>query len=181
MELIVADYLSLPKSKGGFHSVLLIDVFSQYVWGFKFKHCGTTKTMLIGLDYLEHTFQALKALMTDGGSHFDNREVKAWCEARSTTHHITVVHAPWINGLVESMNGRLLGCLCHFCNPAPYKHDNNTAHPEDIARAWPDHFDDAIQHLNECIIPAFKFSPKELLLGIVINTPPHHLQPPRKS
>ncbi|KAG2743517.1 hypothetical protein P692DRAFT_20745618, partial [Suillus brevipes Sb2] len=35
-ELLVADYHSLPKSKGGHHNVLLIlYTYSQYVWGFK--------------------------------------------------------------------------------------------------------------------------------------------------
>ena len=171
-ELVVADYLSLPKGRGGFHSILLlVDVFSQYVWGFKFRHHGTAKTTLAGLDHLEHMFRAPEALMTDGGSHFDNREVKAWCEARGTTHHITAAYSPWINGLVESTNGRLLGRLRRLCNPAPNEYSDNATRPDDIARAWQDHFDDAIQHLNERIIPAFNFSPKELLLGIVVNTP----------
>lgn len=42
--------------------------------------------------------------------------------------------------------------------------------PEDITAAWPQHFDTAIRQLNKHIIPAFRFSPKELLLGIVVNT-----------
>ena len=37
-KLLVADYLSLPKGKNGFHTVLLIlDIYLQYVWGFKLK------------------------------------------------------------------------------------------------------------------------------------------------
>ena len=36
--------------------------------------------------------------------------------------------------------------------------------------AWPDHFNAAIQHLNKRVITAFQFSPKELLLGFVVNT-----------
>ena len=41
---------------------------------------------------------------------------------------------------------------------------------EDVTKAWPDHFDDAIRQLNERIIPALQFSPKELLLGLIVNT-----------
>ncbi len=40
-----------------------------------------------------------------------------------------------------------------------------------IPKQWPDHLDEAIRCLNYRLLPAFKFSPKELLLGLVINTP----------
>lgn len=36
---------------------------------------------------------------------------------------------------------------------------------------WPDHLDDAVHALNHRLLPALKFSPKELLLGLVTNTP----------
>jgi hypothetical protein len=42
---------------------------------------------------------------------------------------------------------------------------------ERIPRNWPDHFEEAIRILNWRILPALKFSPKELLLGMVVNTP----------
>ena len=35
---------------------------------------------------------------------------------------------------------------------------------------WPAHFDTAIEQLNYHILPALKFSPDELCLGIVVNT-----------
>ena len=43
-ELLVADYLSLLKGKGGYHTVLLIlDTFSQYMWGYKLKTHGMAR------------------------------------------------------------------------------------------------------------------------------------------
>ena len=49
-ELLVADYLSLPKGKGGYHMVLLIlNMFSQYVWGYKLKIHGMGWTTIDGL------------------------------------------------------------------------------------------------------------------------------------
>lgn len=39
----------------------------------------------------------------------------------------------------------------------------------DISKTWPKHFDEAIQILNWHILPALKFTPKELMLGLVIN------------
>lgn len=36
---------------------------------------------------------------------------------------------------------------------------------------WPNHLDEAVTALNHRILPALKFSPKELLLGQIVNTP----------
>ena len=35
---------------------------------------------------------------------------------------------------------------------------------------WPSHFNTAIEQLNKWILPAYKFSPDELCLGLVMNT-----------
>ena len=43
---------------------------------------------------------------------------------------------------------------------------------ENIPKNWTDHFDEAIRILNQRLLPALKFSPKELLLGLVVNTKP---------
>jgi hypothetical protein len=39
-----------------------------------------------------------------------------------------------------------------------------------LPATWPDHFDKAIRILNWRILPALKFCPKEILLGLVVNT-----------
>ena len=170
-ELLVADYLSLPKGKGGFHTVLLIlDTYSQYVWGFKLKTSSTAKTTLNGLSAVSHMFRAPETLMTDGGSHFNNGDVRAWCEANGTEQRITAAYAPWINGLVEGANALLLGRLHRLCSPGLGEDDYEHVAPDNITRAWPDHFDTAIRQLNERIVPALQLSPKELLLGFVVNT-----------
>jgi hypothetical protein len=41
---------------------------------------------------------------------------------------------------------------------------------KDLPKTWPDHWDKAILILNWRILPALKFAPKELLLGMVVNT-----------
>lgn len=172
-ELLVADYLALPKGKNGFHNVLLIlDTYSQYVWGFKLKIHGTAKTTVDGLNSIAHTFRAPDTFMTDGGSHFDNGNVREWCTAHESKHHVVAAYAPWINGLVESTNGKLLGRLKRLCSPGLGEDEYENADVGNLAKSWPDHFDSAIRQLNERIIPAFKFSPKELLLGLVVNTSP---------
>jgi len=41
----------------------------------------------------------------------------------------------------------------------------------DVPKNWPTHLDEAIRFLNRRILPLLKFSPNELLLGLVVNTP----------
>ena len=43
---------------------------------------------------------------------------------------------------------------------------------DNIPKTWPDHFDETIRILNWRLLPSLKFSPKELMLGLVINTKP---------
>jgi hypothetical protein len=40
-----------------------------------------------------------------------------------------------------------------------------------LPKSWPDHLDDAVYALNHRLLPSLKFSPKELLLGLIVNTP----------
>ena len=40
-----------------------------------------------------------------------------------------------------------------------------------LQKTWPLHVDDTVLALNTGILPALKFTPKELLLGLVVNTP----------
>ena len=172
-ELLVADYLALPKGKNSFHNVLLIlDTYSQYVWGFKLKVHGTAKTTVDGLKSITHNFRAPEMFMMDGGSHFNNGDVHAWCTVHNMNHHVVAAYSPWVNGLVENANGKLLGRLKWLCSPNLGEDEYEDVKAEDISCAWPDHFNDAVRHLNERIIPTFQFSPKELLLGLVINTIP---------
>ena len=169
-ELLVADYLSLLKGKGGYHTALLIlDTYSCFTWDFKLRIHGTAKTTLNGLKAITHTFHTPETFMTDSGSHFNNGDICTWCEAQGTTHHVTAAYALWINGLVENANRKLLGSLKHLCSPGLGKDDYEQVKPKDITRAWPDHFNTTIRQLNERII-SLQFSPKELLLGFVVNT-----------
>ena len=63
-----------------------------------------------------------------------------------------------------------MGHLRCLCSPG-VDEDTQSSTTANIDQAWPDHFDNAIQQLNKCIIPALCFSPKELLLGLIVNTP----------
>ena len=147
-----------------------MDVFSCYTWGFKLKHHGTAKHTVDALNNITQSFHAPETLMTDGGSHFNNAEVCAWCTAHKAEHCIVAAYAPWINGLVENANGLLLGRLCRLCSLGVREDETHPIILGEEDRAWPNHFDAAIRQLNERIIPSLRFSPKELLLRLIINT-----------
>jgi hypothetical protein len=114
--------------------------------------------------------------MSDGGKHFKNNEVRQCCEKWGGRHHVVAAYSPWINGLVEGTNKILLYILARLCAPEVGEDGWQTVNWTDLPKTWPDHFDEAIQILNWRILPALKFSPKELLLSLIVNTTPTPLE-----
>ena len=176
-ELLVGDYLSMPLGKGGYHTVgLYLDTFTQHVWGYKFKTAGTGKTTVKSLDDIFGGFAPAEVFMSDGGKHFKNTEVRQCCEKWGGRHHVVAAYSPWINGLVEGTNKILLYVLARLCAPEVGEDGWQAMNWVDLPKTWPDHFDEAIQILNWRILPALKFSPKELLLSLIVNTTPTPLE-----
>jgi len=108
--------------------------------------------------------------MADGGKHFKNRDVVENCERWGTKLHTVVAYSPWVNGLVEGTNKLLLYVLARLCAPEVGEDGWQSIVWDKLPATWPDHFDKAIRILNWWILPALKFSPKEILLGLVVNT-----------
>jgi hypothetical protein len=109
--------------------------------------------------------------MADGGSHFNNKVVRGFCEERGIKLHIVAKYSPWVNGLVEGTNKILLDILKRMC--APDLGEDDYALITDFTKLpnnWPDHLDEAVRQLNRRILPSLKFSPNELAFGLVINT-----------
>jgi transposase InsO family protein len=170
-ELLVGDYLSMPEGKGGYHTIgLYLDTFSQHIWAFKHKTAGTAKTTVEALSCINKNFVMPEAFMTDGGSHFNNTAVQELCKANACKHHVTPAYSPWVNGLIEGTNKILLHVLKRLCAPEVGERENDGSW-EKLPRAWPDHLDTAVAALNRRILPALRFTPKELLLGMAIDTP----------
>ena len=69
---------------------------------------------------------------------------------------------PWVNGAIENANKMLLNRLRCLCTP---DHDDSDA-PVAVPHTWPDHFDDALAALNDRVLTAIGFTPRELLLGL---------------
>jgi hypothetical protein len=108
--------------------------------------------------------------MTDGGTHFKCKEVEDFCMEWGTKMHVVAAYSPWVNGLVEGTNKLLLYILARLCTPELGEDGWNSSKWEDLPRTWTDHFDHVIRILNWRILPSLKFSLKELLLGLVVNT-----------
>src|SRR6202790_2204635 len=111
-ELLVGDTLSMPKGKGGFIKIsMYVDTYSQHLWADKLKTAATGNTTCKSLNNICTTFTDPEALMIDGGSEFDNHAVRNMCAACKIELRVVPGYSPWINGLVEGMNAKLLGIL----------------------------------------------------------------------
>lgn len=76
---------------------------------------------------------------------------------------VVAAYSPWINGLVEGTNKILLHVLKRLCAPNLGEDDYEGLTWDSLPLNWPNHLDDAITALNHRILPALKFSPKELI------------------
>lgn len=170
-KLLVSDYLTLPQGRG-YHTLgVYLDTFSQHIWAFKYRNSGTARTTVDSLSQIFKNFTPSEMFMSDGGKHFDNEQVRNYCTKWSCKTHIVAAYSPWINGLVEGTNKILLHVLKRLCAPNLGEDDYEAISWDTLPNSWPDHLDEAVTALNNWILPALKFSLKELLLGMVINTP----------
>jgi hypothetical protein len=149
---------------------LYLDTFSQHVWGDMFKTAGSAKTTNKSLDSICNTYAPPNTFMCDGGRHFNNNEVKENCAKWGIKQHVTPAYSPWVNGLVEGTNKLLLYVLARLCAPKIGEDGWQAMQWDKLPRTWPDRFQEAIQILNWRILPTLEFSPKELMLGLVVNT-----------
>ena len=171
-ELLVGDYCSISKGKGGFNNLgVYLDVFSRHTTVYTYKKSGTGLTTVNALRDIGNGFIDPEAVMVDGGSHFNNNEVKEFCKERGIKLHIVAKYSPWVNGLVEGTNKILLGILKRLCAPDLGEDEYELITDfTDLPKNWPDHLDEAVRQLNRRILPSLKFSPNELAFGLVVNT-----------
>ncbi len=95
-ELLVRDYLSMPKGNGGFHEVgLYLDTHSQRVSGFKYKTHGSAKTTKAALHLLFTLYSPWDAFESDGGPPFDNKDVREMCASFGCKPLIIAAYSPW--------------------------------------------------------------------------------------
>jgi hypothetical protein len=167
---MAADTLSMPKGKGGFTKLgIWMDVYAQRVWVTKLKTAATGKSSRKSYGDICDLFTTSETLMTDGGPEFDNAELRAECEKRGTKLQICPAYSPWVNGLLEGTNSILLSRLKRMCAPDLGEDEYEAM---DVPSNWPDHLEAAVRCINDRILPNLRYSPNELLLGLVVNTKP---------
>lgn len=65
-ELLIGDYLMLPKEQG-YHTLdVYLDTFSQHVWVFKYKSSGTACTTVDSISQIFQNFTSPEMFMSDG-------------------------------------------------------------------------------------------------------------------
>jgi hypothetical protein len=138
---------------------------------FIFKTAGSAKTTISALQRIFQNFVTLETFMTDGGSHFKNSVVREFCTKWKCTQHIMSAYSPWINGLVEGTNKILLHVLKWLCAPNLREDEYAEMDWDKLPKMQPLHVNNMVLALNTQILPALKFTPKELPLGLVVNTP----------
>lgn len=134
LELMVADYLAVPKCKGGFMEIsLYMDVYSQQVWGFKHKSHGMAKTTTSSLSHICHEFQPPETLMTDRGSPFNNKEVKRNVGRRTLSCRSLWQCHPGLTGSLKAQMARYLDASNSYAHLTWAKMGGQRSHPSRIS------------------------------------------------
>ncbi|KIN93882.1 hypothetical protein M404DRAFT_103164, partial [Pisolithus tinctorius Marx 270] len=139
-ELLVGDYLSISTGKGGYHTLRL------FLDTFS-QHLWVTKFKTAGT--AKTTVNSLATIFNS----FTAPEMFMTDRGRHFDNKTLLLHV-----------------LKWLCAPNIGEDDNPETDWEKLPRTWPDHLNNVVHVLNNCILPSLKFSPKELLLGLVINT-----------
>jgi hypothetical protein len=125
---------------------------------------------MAALDTIFGDFLPSEVFMADQGRHFKNKKVQDFCDKWGTKFHSVGAYSPWINGVVEGMNKLLLYILVRLCTPNVGEDGWHSMTKDDLPKQWPKHFPTAIRILNNRILPSIKFTPKEILFGMPVNT-----------
>jgi transposase InsO family protein len=167
-ERFAADYLSMPKGKGGYKTILLvIDWFTRWVWGFKLRTAGTGATTVAALKHIALHYGKPEVFGSDGGSHFKCEEVANWCIYNLVVKLFTPEYTPKVNGLVEGTNHVLLDRLRRACAK-----DTGEEFETASIYEWPTHFDTEIAHINDYLRAVTGYTPRGLLFATMARGVP---------
>ncbi|QRV90612.1 Retrovirus-related Pol polyprotein from transposon [Ceratobasidium sp. AG-Ba] len=165
-DLLVGDYVALPEGHGGLKTVLvLVDVYSRYMFAFASRKPGTGKFTVEALDKISNLLLTPRSFMADGGRHFDCDEVRAWADSRGVQVLKTPPYAPWANGLAEGHIKLLIGRLKKLCAPTVGEDPSDIEDPDTTPTAWPKHLSTAVAQLNDRVVAGLGYTPRELITG----------------
>jgi hypothetical protein len=137
-ELMTGNTLSMPCGKGGYHKLSLnMDVFAQRLWVRPLTTAASGDTTVKTLGDVWGNFPRPETYMCDGGPEFDNWKLRKLCEESGVELHIVPKYSPWVNGLLEGMNSKLLGRLKRLCAPGLGENDYDKMQWEDLPENCP--------------------------------------------
>ena len=159
----------MPKGKYGYCELgVYINTYSNFVWVTKLKNSSTGEMTVNSLEQICLDYVKPLAFMSDNGTHFINWQVEGFCDENNIQIIHTSKYAPWVNGLVESMNNLLLSHLKRLYAPN-LDADPKDVDPSSIPYNWPDPLNKAVFCLNDCIILALNATPCEILFGMAFH------------
>ncbi|KAB5590316.1 Retrovirus-related Pol polyprotein [Ceratobasidium theobromae] len=166
-----ANYLSLPTGTRGYKTVLLIiDVYSRFVFGFVTRGAGTGAYTVECLDKLGDIITTPIAPMSDNGSHFDCGEVHDWAKRNNIKLIHSPAYTPSVNGLVEDANKILLGRLCTLCaEDVGEARGSPDRPPTPLPRSWPKFLQVAIHQMNDRVMPSLGYTSRKLITGVLTS------------
>ncbi|KIN98694.1 hypothetical protein M404DRAFT_108240, partial [Pisolithus tinctorius Marx 270] len=139
-ELLVGDYLAMPMGKGRYHTLGLF--LDTFSQHLWVTKFKTAGTAKMTADSLANIFNSFTAV-----------EMFMMDGGCHFNNKLLLLH--------------VLKCLC---TPNMGEDGAENDNWEKLLRMWPDHLDDAVWAMNNHLLLSLKFTPKELLLGLVIDT-----------
>ncbi|KAF8694558.1 hypothetical protein RHS03_08168, partial [Rhizoctonia solani] len=168
LDLLVGDYVLLSEGHGGLKNVLvIIDVYSCFMFAFLTQKPGTGKFTVEALNKIADFLGTPCLFMADGGSHFDCKEVKQWAREQNVKVIKTPAYTPWVNGLAEGGVKLLSGWLCTLCAPYIGLSRDGESDPEATPRLWPKYLAQAVAQLNDQVLPSLGYTLCKLLTGML--------------
>jgi hypothetical protein len=116
-ELIHADYVDMPEdTEGNKYALVIVDDLS--LTGL-IQPCKRNTAEVMATALLEHWLAHYPdplMIHTDGGTHFNNKLIKAIAQARGWELSISTPYAKWAHGIAERMNKAFLQIMRTLCS-----------------------------------------------------------------
>jgi len=145
-----ADHIALRRSKGYKYALVLIDSLSVFCILLSAKTAGAEETANLLYHNLFMLFGA-RVFLTDRGSAFRSKLVKALCSLLGTTQVFTLFRHPQTNSRAESFNKNILNSLRTTCN---------------LEQNWPDLLFLIAFSFRTAVVKSIGISPFEIVFGV---------------
>jgi transposase InsO family protein len=115
LELVHSDVWGpapITSSNGYRYYILFVDDYTRFSWSYLLKHKSNVFTTFKNFKAtVENQFsKQIKFLRTDCGGEYTSNEFNAYCASNGITHHLSCLHTPQQNGIVERKYRHIVEC-----------------------------------------------------------------------